>query len=376
MAVGIGADYGIYMSYRMREELRENQDEVKALENSFKSAGKAALFVSTAVAGGFGVLMLSWGFMIHLWMGFLIALAMLVSSVTALTLFPALIFTLRPQFIFGKRSTQMKPHSKAVTAGFLMLIVATGLSRPTRAESMSAEEISKKNFSISKVADSISDSTFRLINASGQERIRETKGQTKLIPGTTDNMRLVTFLSPSDVKGTKTLLIEHTGKDDDIWIYLPALKKVRRLVSSNKKDSFVGTDFSYGDVIGQRPDDWTHKILKEEKQDGRDCWVIESLPKNESVKENSGYSRRVGWIDKESFVALKAELFDSNGQLLKKISAQNIQKVDEKNNKWQPMKLEAENVQSNHKTVIEFKNFKANQGVKDDLFTTRSLEKQ
>jgi uncharacterized protein len=376
MAVGIGADYGIYMSYRMREELRENQDEVKALENSFKSAGKAALFVSTAVAGGFGVLMLSWGFMIHLWMGFLIALAMLVSSVTALTLFPALIFTLRPQFIFGKRSTQMKTHSKAVTAGFLMLIVATGLSRPTRAESMSAEEISKKNFSISKVADSISDSTFRLINASGQERIRETKGQTKLIPGTTDNMRLVTFLSPSDVKGTKTLLIEHTGKDDDIWIYLPALKKVRRLVSSNKKDSFVGTDFSYGDVIGQRPDDWTHKILKEEKQDGRDCWVIESLPKNESVKENSGYSRRVGWIDKESFVALKAELFDSNGQLLKKISAQNIQKVDEKNNKWQPMKLEAENVQSNHKTVIEFKNFKANQGVKDDLFTTRSLEKQ
>ena len=103
MAVGIGADYGIYMSYRMREELQTSTDEKKSIEKAFKSAGKAAIFVSTAVAGGFGVLMLSWGFMIHIWMGFLIGMAMLVSSVTALTLFPALIFSLRPRFIYGER---------------------------------------------------------------------------------------------------------------------------------------------------------------------------------------------------------------------------------------------------------------------------------
>jgi predicted RND superfamily exporter protein len=103
MAVGIGADYGIYMSYRMREELSVEADEKKAIEKAFKSAGKAALFVSSAVAGGFGVLMFSWGFMIHMWMGFLIALAMLVSSIAALTLFPSLIMTLKPKFIFGQR---------------------------------------------------------------------------------------------------------------------------------------------------------------------------------------------------------------------------------------------------------------------------------
>jgi hypothetical protein len=103
MAVGIGADYGIYMSYRMREELKNSANESRAIEKSFKSAGKAAIFVSTAVAGGFGVLMLSFGFMIHIWMGFLIAMAMLVSSVTALTLFPSLIFTLRPKFIYGDK---------------------------------------------------------------------------------------------------------------------------------------------------------------------------------------------------------------------------------------------------------------------------------
>lgn len=106
LAVGIGADYGIYFSYRLREELSQNDDEEKAIETAFKSAGKAILYVSTAVAGGFGVLMLSWGFMIHMWMGFLIAIAMLVSSVTALTLFPALILTIRPHFIFLGRKKQ------------------------------------------------------------------------------------------------------------------------------------------------------------------------------------------------------------------------------------------------------------------------------
>jgi uncharacterized protein len=255
------------------------------------------------------------------------------------------------------------------------LLLATVSSHKAFAAELTADEIIKKNFSVQKVADSTSDSVFKLVNANGQERIRETQGQTKLVPGTQDNMRLVTFLSPSDVKGTKTLLIEHTGKDDDIWIYLPALKKVRRLVSSNKKDSFVGTDFSYGDVIGQRPEDWNHKILKNETVDGKDCWVIESLPKTDQTKEDSGYSKRVGWIDKKSFVAVKAESFDTQGALLKKISARNITLVDEKNNKWIPMNIEAENVQTNHKTLIEFKNYKANQGVKDELFTTRSLEK-
>ena len=103
MAVGIGADYGIYMSFRMREELRNSKDESTAIKKAFMSAGKAALFVSSAVAGGFGVLMFSYGFMIHIWMGFLIATAMLVSSISTLTIFPSLIFTLRPKFIFEER---------------------------------------------------------------------------------------------------------------------------------------------------------------------------------------------------------------------------------------------------------------------------------
>jgi uncharacterized protein len=375
MAVGIGADYGIYMSYRMREELRAGGNESEALARAFNSAGKATLFVSTAVAGGFGVLMLSWGFMIHVWMGFLIAVAMLVSSVTALTLFPALVFSIRPKFIFEERKIQPMSGLKPVTAVLFLALLLPHLTS-SAAPALTAVEIAKNAFSASKVADSTSESTFKLINASGQERVRKTTGSTKLISGTTDNQRIVVFESPADVKGTKTLLVEHSGKDDDIWVYLPAMKKVRRLVSSNKKDSFVGTDFSYGDVIGHRVEDWNHKILKEEKVDGKNCYVVESTPVRPEVGDNTGYSKRVGWIDQESFVALKGESYDLNGQLFKKFAARKVEKIDEKNNKWQPMELESENVQTGHRTIIEFKNYKANVGVGNEQFTARYLEKQ
>jgi predicted RND superfamily exporter protein len=104
MAVGIGADYAIYLTFRMREELRSGVPEASGLRTAFLSAGKAAIFVSTAVAGGFGVLVFSWGFNMHVWMGFLIGLAMLVSSFSTLTVFASLILSLRPKFIFPSAS--------------------------------------------------------------------------------------------------------------------------------------------------------------------------------------------------------------------------------------------------------------------------------
>jgi outer membrane lipoprotein-sorting protein len=263
--------------------------------------------------------------------------------------------------------------SGVVQSAAIAVVTMLASAQSARAE-VSGEEIMQKNFVATKVADSTSNTTFRLITASGQERVRETDGETKLIGGTTDNRRLVNFLSPADVRGTKTLLVEHSGSDDDIWIYLPAMKKVRRLVASNKKDSFAGTDFSYGDVIGHKVEDWNHKLLREERIAGRECYVVESTPKRAEIADNSGYSRRISWIDKESYVALRGEIYDPNGELLKRTSAEDVQRVDAQNGKYQPMRLTSENVQTGHKTIIEFKNFKANVGVGDGVFAARSLE--
>jgi uncharacterized protein len=264
-------------------------------------------------------------------------------------------------------------ESKRIKGVILTLLGCVALAGNAAADP-TAVEIMQKNLLTTKVLDSASGAEFVLINAAGQQRIRDTDGQTKLIPGTTDNRRLVTFLSPADVRGTKTLLIEHSAADDDMWIYLPAMKKVRRLVASNKKDSFVGTDFSYGDVIGHKVEEWDHKVVRQEQVDGKECYVVESTPKRSEVADDTGYSKRISWIDKVSFVAVRGESYDQNGELLKRTSSKDVEQVDTKNDKYQPMELISENVQTGHKTIIKFKNFKANVGVGDEVFAARSLD--
>jgi hypothetical protein len=379
MAVGIGADYGLYMIYRMREELARGGDTGEALARAFRSAGKATMFVSTAVAGGFGLLMLSWGFWVHFYLGFLVALAMLVSAVTALTLLPAVIFRFKPRFVFGAAARPAPMAQRATALALAAVVAASAVPAPdAHAQALSAEDIATRNYAVGKVADSITEATFRLISPSGQERVRKTQGRSKLKAGSLDNRSLVRFVSPADVRGTVSLTVENSepGRDDDIWIYLPALKKVRRLVSSNKKDSFVGTDFSYGDVIGYRVAEWTHRILREEKADGFDCWVMEALPKNAQVREDSGYSKRVAWVRKDNFAAVRAESYDLSGALLRVITLRDHRNVDPKNGKWVAMKLEAQNVQENRRTLIEFQRYDVNQGLSDESFTARALERE
>lgn len=375
MAVGIGADYAIYLIFRLREELAHGHDEITATRRVMASAGKATLFVASAVAAGYGVLLLSFGFYIHIWMAILIAVAMLVSAFAALLLIPSLILSFRPNFIFRRAPLKLNPAPIAIT----FLAITAGLSLPsgkTWAAEPTVIEIMQKNFVANKVGDSVSDATFTLVNKSGQERVRQTFGTTKLQANGSDNMRMTRFQSPADIKGTVSLLVEHADKDDDIWIYLPALKKVRRMVASNKKDSFVGTDFSYGDVIGHKVGEWQHKLLGVEVVDANPCYVIESLPKTDEIKASSGYSRRKGWIRKDNFMSVKAEFWDEAGQLLKTSSFTDIRQVDPEHGKWQAMRLQAENVQSGHKTVIQYGNFKVNQKVPDDFFTTRYMEKE
>ncbi|MGC2048135.1 MAG: outer membrane lipoprotein-sorting protein, partial [Gallionella sp.] len=375
MAVGIGADYAIYLIYRLREELNMGTDEIMAVRNVIATAGQAILFVAIAVSAGYGVLLLSFGYNIHKWLSILIAEAMIVSSLSALLLIPALILTFRPEFIFRRISVKRNPLPVSVA---ILAFVFGLLIQPQHAWAAKPDaiQIMLKNSVVSKVPDSVANATFTLINKSGQERVRKTFGTTKLQENGIDTMRMTRFLSPPDVKGTVSLLIEHSDKDDDIWIYLPALKKVRRLVANNKKDSFMGTDFTYSDVIGYKVHEWNYKLLKEEPVDGQACYVIEALPKSDAVKISSGYSKRVGWLRKDILMVVKMDYWDEAGQTLKTSTYTDIQLVDQKRGKWQAMRLEASNIQTGHRTVIKFDNFKANQQVKDEFFTTRYMEKE
>ncbi len=370
MAVGIGADYAIYLLYRMRELARQGAGPEQAVRQALASAGKAALFVATAVAGGYGVLALSLGYNVHLWLSMFIVLAMVVSAATSLLLVPSLVLYWKPAFVFRSRPGVQAPAAMAALA----LVGALVLAQPGDALAQdSALAVMQKNALATKVQDSVTQATFTLTSKDGQQRVRQTEGHTRLQDGGSDNMRRVRFTAPADIKGTSILLIERSKADDDMWLYLPALGKVRRLAAANKKDSFVGTDFSYADVMGHKPEQWTHKLLADEAVDGTPCHVVESLPADDAVRLTTGYGKRVSWVAKGSFVALRTEIWDAAMQPLKRITASDIQAVG-KQPRWQAMRTEAQNLQTGHRTLIQFNGFQADRGVPASLFTAKELE--
>jgi hypothetical protein len=373
MAVGIGADYVVYMLFRLREEFAKDGSAVDAMRRTLLGAGSAIVFVAVAIAAGYSVLIFSPGFWNHIWMGILISTAMLTSALAALTLVPILVHRLRPAFIYGASA---KAQPQPAIAAWLLVIGATLMQIPQlRAEeSLSAVDIMQRNFAVDKVAGSQSRAVLRLRNQRGEERVRESDTVTRLQENGRDNQRLVRFNAPADVKGTGILINEHAQGDDDIWIYLPALKKVRRLVASNKKDSFAGTDFSYGDIIGYAVEDWNHKRLPDGAFEGEPCFMIESRPASPKVQDTSGYSRRVSCISTTRFTTLRVEIWDTEGEKLKETEHRNFVHVDPKADKWWGMRATARNLQTGHSTEVTFENYRLDPNISTNLFTTRTLE--
>jgi uncharacterized protein len=258
-------------------------------------------------------------------------------------------------------------------------VLAFGLtmrSQIVRAGESDPLQIMQKNFAASGVTDSVADATFTLATTPGNDCVRKTSGSPGPAKKGIDNMCMTQVLSPPAVKGTVLLLRGNSGKHNGMWIYLSAQKKVKRFVAANNNDSLMGTDFTYADVIGYKVSEWNYRLLKEEVVEGQPCYVIEAVPKSDAVKTGTGYSKRVSWLRKDNLMAARADYWDGAGKKLKSSTYSDIQLVDRKQGKWQAMRLEASNVQTGRHSVIKFDNFKANQQVKDEIFTTRYTEKE
>ncbi len=262
------------------------------------------------------------------------------------------------------------------TFAITLLIGAVLTGTPVPAEELSARGIMEKNFHVTKIKHLLNDSTMTLTNDKGQQRVRKTHSVNLLQPNGIDSKIMIRFLQPGDVEGTGYLQVQHYNGEDDMWIYLPALKKVRRLVANNKKDSFVGSDFSYGDILVPVVDTYTHTIVKSEVLDGEDCWVIESIPVSEQIKKDYGYGKKTGWIRKSNFMEKKVEFLDAGGRPLKTMVVPEIVEVDAANHKWWALKREVKNHQTGHGTLLTFENLDTKKPVGDDYFTTRYLERE
>lgn len=185
-----------------------------------------------------------------------------------------------------------------------------------------------------------------------------------------DSKSIFYFKAPSDVRGTAFLTwgYDDSSKDDDRWLYLPALKKVRRISGSSKNDSFMGSDMTYDDMGNRGVDEDNHTLLSEETFDGEECWVVESVSKDTDYN----YSKVVSRVSKKMLVTIKVDFYDRQGKLLKTMTRSDFQQIS---GIWTSMKTVVENVQEKHKTVLTMSNIKYDTALKDSFFKVATIER-
>ncbi|MCL3781970.1 outer membrane lipoprotein-sorting protein [Prolixibacteraceae bacterium JC049] len=214
-----------------------------------------------------------------------------------------------------------------------------------------------------------SEMKMELINKRNRVRIRKVKSYS--IDIGKDKKTIMFFLYPGDVKGTGFLTWDYDKieKDDDKWLYLPAMKKTRRISgTSAKKDYFMGTDFTYDDMGSRNVDEDLHKLTGEETVNDQKCWVVESIPKD----KKDIYSKKIAWIRQDCLVAVKVEYYDKLDKLHRKLLLSGINKIS---GFWIAQKLHMTNVQTKHQTILTISKPQYDIDLKEERFIVANLSR-
>ena len=252
-----------------------------------------------------------------------------------------------------------------------VLLVAAVLFSASLALAISGEEVMQKVSAHPSPQTLQGTMVMQLIGKNGKSLSREIQVWSKKTAG--EEKMLIKFVAPADVKGTAFLTIKKGGKEE-MKLYLPALKRVRRIAGGQKKGSFMGSDFSYDDISnlsGMEVSDYTHKLLRVEKQGGVEVYVVESTPK---PGVDSSYSKQIVWVPADTFVPSRIEFY-KQGKLYKVLTNRKVESFA--GGKYLiPTELEMANVQSGHKTLLQQKNLKLDVPIDDSVFSERFMKKR
>lgn len=229
--------------------------------------------------------------------------------------------------------------------------------------------VAKQNDKImSNFEDAKSKMTMTLINANGQTKIRKMQSKTLEIEG--GDKSLMEFLSPADVKGTKFLNYEHAKRDDDQWLYLPALKRVKRISSKNKSGAFMGSEFSYEDISSFNIDkyDYKNNEAKEDILNGKEVYIVERFPNY----KYSGYTKQVSYIDKNTFLTLQVDYYDRKKSLLKSAYFTDYKLI---NGVYRNGKIEMKNFSNSKSSILKWDEETIKNGLSAKDFHKRVLKK-
>jgi outer membrane lipoprotein-sorting protein len=217
--------------------------------------------------------------------------------------------------------------------------------------------------------DYSADMVMILKNKQAKESKRAIRSKTLEVPGDGDKS-LSIFDTPKDVKGTAFLTFSHKVGDDEQWLYLPALKRVKRINSRNKSGSFMGSEFAYEDIASQEVEKYSYKHLREEEYQGQLCFVGESYPVD---RKNSGYTKRISWVDTTEYRLLKVEFYDRKKSLLKTLTVNGYQHY--LNKYWRADTMTMVNHQTGKSTTLLWKNYAFRTGLTDNDFNSTSLKR-
>lgn len=239
-----------------------------------------------------------------------------------------------------------------------------------------AETAEEKGLAIAVKADKrdigFGDLTVNMVmelrNKNGDVSTRTIRLKTLEIMGDGDKSISI-FDKPADVKGTAFLTYSHAIKPDEQWLYLPALKRVKRINSKNKSGPFMGSEFAYEDLASQEIEKYTYKYIKDDTFNGTDCFVVERYP----TYIHSGYTRQVIWINKESYVAEKIDFYDRKNDLLKTLTNKKYQQYLNKH--WRPNEMFMQNHLTGKSTLLSWENYQFKTGLSDKDFSHNSLKR-
>ncbi|MDD3966363.1 MAG: outer membrane lipoprotein-sorting protein [Candidatus Neomarinimicrobiota bacterium] len=216
-------------------------------------------------------------------------------------------------------------------------------------------------------------STLIIRNDRGNERVRTTVLASKSYPGDVEK-RLIRFLEPADVRGMGMLIVDYGDRDDDMWVYMPASRKSRRIVSSEKSKSFMGSEFSNADMSAPNPDDFRDEIMGEEYLGDRLCWKIKSTPVSRTKEDEYGFLYKISWVTKSEFVSLRSEIYDFEGHLHKVLTIKDYEQIDAEKQRYLVTHMQIENTLDGRSSEMIMREYHYNPDVPDRYFSIGYLE--
>jgi hypothetical protein len=349
--IGVGVDYSIHFLWRYREERKQNRPATEAVITTLTTTGRGIIFNAFSVIVGFVVLMIS-SFTPIRFFGVLVVVSILSCLAGALIIVPALVLRFRFRFLEPSASDvpvhdiKGKKTLRRVAMGVLLALLVS-----ISASAQDAKEIIRKSQEVVKVDAFESLSTLTITDSKGNQRIRKSSMASMSLDDGTEK-RIIKFVSPAEVRGTGILIFDYPEKSDDMWIYLPALRKTRRIVSREKSKSFMGSEFSNANMTAPGLEDFNYSLLGNGDFRGKKCFRIESVPVSTGLEDEYGYSKSVSWIDQNNYLVYQVQYYDLDGELFKTITNDDFKELDQERGRYMVTAMKAVNLEDDRTSEI------------------------